>query len=833
MKEALDRAPREVPGRGTSPAIVTMPLPDGTFAPVAVELSPVLGPDLSAQYPDITTFVFHGTEDSAISGRISLNALRFQAILRPPSDFARITPITTPTGTFYLSFLNRHRTDNVDDFPRGHDHPRDPDRDDPPIPRVARLAAASMFNTLGLESGSQLREYRLAVATTGEYTQAMSGPNGLADVVAAVVDEVNAANLGFEAEFAVRMVLNWVIMYLDGTTDPYPTVDGMNVTVCDLRDANPVAVDAAIGNAAYDIAFVFNQFNGVGGGCAWYVVCLPDKARGAGQINTTVTPGSSSGLLLHEMGHQLGARHTFSTNTGSCGNPGEFNQPSAYEPGSGSTIASYRGSCAPNNVDLSVVGGGMYFHTRSFDEIISNITVGSGSTCGSLVATGNSPPAVDAGADYTIPRGTPFTLTGSAADPDGDAPSFTWEQFDVASGPRAINTDPGDGPLFRSFPPGTDSSRTFPNLADILSNTVRLGEFLPTTDRPMTFRLTARDNRTGGGGVAYDEATLTVAGPPFFITDPNGGETFGGACTIPVTWTVGGGSVANFVSLGFSDDGGMTFDPLVASTANDGAANAVAPCPATTQARLKASGVGNVFFDVSDNNFTVIPTPPLVSAAAVGGAVDNACQLLVTFSADVVDDCGVSAANVLVEASKQANNFTLGPVQFNAQQVSTTTVAVTGSVLVSDVVNSPAVLSIKVTGADACSASSSDTVQVQIVDNTPPSINVSVDPSLLWPPNHKMADVQATVIATDNCPGVGFVLTSVTSSEPDNGLGDGDTIGDIQNASIGTADTVISLRAERQGGGGGRIYTITYTATDASANGAQAAAVVVVPHSRK
>jgi hypothetical protein len=131
----------------------------------------------------------------------------------------------------------------------------------------------------------------------------------------------------------------------------------------------------------------------------------------------------------------------------------------------------------------------------------------------------------DAGADYTIPQGTPFTLTGSASDPDGDALTYTWEQYDVAANPRPINTDTGEGPLFRSVPPGPDASRTFPNLADILSNTVRNGEFLPTTNRTMTFRLTARDNRSGGGGVASDDAVLTVAGSPFFITSPNGGRT--------------------------------------------------------------------------------------------------------------------------------------------------------------------------------------------------------------------------------------------------------------------------------------------------------------------
>ena len=70
----------------------------------------------------------------------------------------------------------------------------------------------------------------------------------------------------------------------------------------------------------------------------------------------------------------------------------------------------------------------------------------------------------------------------------------------------------------------------------------------------------------------------------------------------------------------------------------------------------------------------------------------------------------------------------------------------------------------------------------------------------------------ATVQVTDNCPGVSFALTSVTSNEPDNGLGDGDTVGDIQDAALGTPDTQISLRAERQGSGDGRIYMVTYTA---------------------
>lgn len=841
LKKILAGAPHE--GQGGDRAIVFVPLPDGTYTPVSVEVSPVLGPNLAALYPSLQTFTFDGVEDTKISGRMTLAGDSFQAILRPPDDFARISPLTTSEGTFHLSFLNRNRTDGALDF-RNHDDPRDPHLDDPPVPAIAAASPAKVDSVVvqgggslgiqALQTGDTLRVFRMAASTTGEYYQAMAGANGALDVVAAIVAEVNNANLGFETEFAVRMQLDWAVLYTNPGGDPFTTINPNSmppITVCDTRNENVAAISNVLNPSNYDVGFAFSQ--GGGNGCAWYVICTATKEQGAGLFDTSLTPGSSTGLILHEMAHQLGAKHTFSSTTGVCGRPGEFNQPSAFEPGSGSTISSYFNACAPNNVDVTNGGTGFYFHAHTFEEVISNITSGSG-TCGSSVATGNTPPNVDAGSDYTIPQGTPFVLTGSGSDPDGDGLLFTWEQYDVASGARNINTDPGDGPLFRSMPPVADGNvRTFPFMADILSNTVRLGEFLPVTDRTMSFRLTARDNRAGGGGISSDDTLLTVSGNPFFITSPNGGEVFGGGCTIPTAWTVGGGSVANLVDLDISTNGGTTFSPLLASTANDGSANAIAPCIATNQARMKASGVGNIFFDVSNNNFTVDPTPPVASIAAVGGAVDQACKFTVQFTAAVTDDCGVNKNDVVVKATKQGNNFTLGPLSVNAQQTSATLVDVTGSVLVSNVSQSPAVLLLEVTGADACTLKDTASTLVQVVDNTPPSIDVSVSPTSLWAPNHKMEPIVATVQVTDNCPGVSFALTSVTSNEPDNGLGDGDTAGDIQDAALGTADTEISLRAERQGNGDGRIYTITYTATDASNNGDQAVAVVVVPKNQK
>jgi hypothetical protein len=119
------------------------------------------------------------------------------------------------------------------------------------------------------------------------------------------------------------------------------------------------------------------------------------------------------------------------------------------------------------------------------------------------------------------------------------------------------------------------------------------------------------------------------------------------------------------------------------------------------------------------------------------------------------------------------------------------------------------------------------------VDVTPPDISVTVNPDTLWPPNHKMVDIVATVTVSDVCDAAPtVVLTSVTSDEPDDaeGNGDGKTVDDIQGADIGTEDYEFQLRAERAGEGDGRVYIITYTATDASGNSASASATVVVPH---
>lgn len=138
------------------------------------------------------------------------------------------------------------------------------------------------------------------------------------------------------------------------------------------------------------------------------------------------------------------------------------------------------------------------------------------------------------------------------------------------------------------------------------------------------------------------------------------------------------------------------------------------------------------------------------------------------------------------------------------------------------------------TATDASGNSSSCQATVTVVDTTPPEITMSLDTASLWPANHKLATVNATVAVVDECdPGAYFLLTSITSNEPDNGLGDGDQANDIQGADFGTPDLQFQLRMERSGLGSGRIYTVTYTAYDSSGNSTPASAQVVVPHSMR
>lgn len=123
---------------------------------------------------------------------------------------------------------------------------------------------------------------------------------------------------------------------------------------------------------------------------------------------------------------------------------------------------------------------------------------------------------------------------------------------------------------------------------------------------------------------------------------------------------------------------------------------------------------------------------------------------------------------------------------------------------------------------------------ILVEDTTPPTLRLAVTPSMIWPPNHRMVPIHAVAEATDVCdPEPVVLLVDVTSNEDPNGHGSGHTSPDIEDADLGTADFDFSVRAERAGGGSGRIYTATYSATDASLNQSTAEATITVPHDQR
>jgi pimeloyl-ACP methyl ester carboxylesterase len=142
--------------------------------------------------------------------------------------------------------------------------------------------------------------------------------------------------------------------------------------------------------------------------------------------------------------------------------------------------------------------------------------------------------------------------------------------------------------------------------------------------------------------------------------------------------------------------------------------------------------------------------------------------------------------------------------------------------------------SITLTVDDGEGNTDTDTVVVTVVDSIAPSLSVSLSPDSLWPPNHRMVSITASIQVGDTCDTSPNVeLVSIISDEADNGWGDGSTSDDIQGASLGTDDRTFSLRAERTGLRRGRIYTVTYGAIDASGNVTEASAEVTVPANRR
>lgn len=567
--------------------VISLPVPGGDFQQFYVYRNSLLPQELQDKYPFIRTYSARGIDDPSATARIDFSDKGMHVMVLSSEGTYLIDPVTDEDTDYYQVYYKRDHNP-VNQFRCGVDAWSLADNPSP----VSRM------------NGTQLKTYRLAMACTGEYTIFHGGTTPQA--LSAIITSVNRVEGIYEREFAVNFTLvpnTDTLIFLNPATDPYTNNNGGA-----MLSQNQATCDQRIGSSNYDIGHVFST--GGGGIASLGAVCkVASKARGVTGLASPVGDVFDVDYVAHEMGHQFGGNHTFNSTTGACNGNRAFT--AAYEPGSGSTIMAYAGICGSNNLQSN---SDDYFHTKSFDEIIDYITVNAGGVCPQVTPTGNTPPVINTGGNYIIPYLTPFRLTGSASDPDGDTLTYCWEQFDL--GPAGNWNAPAlNAPIFRSFDPSTGSQRIFPKLTSILNNATTVGEVLPSYDRTLHFRLTVRDNRAGGGGVTYNDTLVEVqvidTGTPFEVTSQNTtGITWDGGNIETVTWDVGGSdqppvSTPN-VNILLSTDGGFTYPITLASgVPNNGSAQVTVPFLVTTTARLMVEGDGNIFFDINDENFEI------------------------------------------------------------------------------------------------------------------------------------------------------------------------------------------------------------------------------------
>ncbi len=630
MAARLAGAPLAPANRSTAAGVaVPVPVPGGDVLWVRVVESPVMAPALQARYPEIRTYVGQGIDVPSATVRISLTPAGFAAQAFTPDGALYVDPTDAApaagTQPDYVAYFSRDQVLRADQQAalRADDHLEGRDAGDP----GTAIGEADAATALLPSNGATLRTYRLAVSATGEYSAKFGAT--VPGALAAIVVAINRVNQVYERDVAVHLELvanNDLIIYTDPATDPFT-----NNNTGALIDENQAVIDQIIGTANYDIGHNFST--GAGGLAARGVCVASAKALGITGVRNPVGDAFYIDYVAHEMGHQFSGSHTFNGSIGACSG-GNRSGSAAYEPGSGSTIMAYAGICATQTGDQNLQNNSdPYFHTYSLQQISSFITTGSASACGTATPTGNDIPVVTAPSGLTIPILTPFTLTGQATDATPEALTYAWEEFDLGpAGAPANNGVPVGPPFFRSFNPTPSPSRTFPQMSRLLAGLAPVrGEGLPNDARALRFRLTARDNRAGGG--AFSDVTIIVntdAGAgPFVVTAPAGaGLSFPGGSAQSVTWNVANTDMLDDagqpdadnvdvedVQILYSADGGTTFTTLLASTPNDGQEDVTIPAGETTTGRIMVAAVGNVFFSLAPAKFAV--TPPVAGEDAV------------------------------------------------------------------------------------------------------------------------------------------------------------------------------------------------------------------------
>ncbi|HOZ73890.1 MAG TPA: M12 family metallo-peptidase [Flavobacterium sp.] len=669
LKQQLQTAPSRQ-SNTESNTIVSFPTPQGDLQRFRIYEASIMHPELAARFTDIQSYVGIGLDDKSATIRFTttlfgLHTMAFSGV----------------QGTFFIdpysvdkkNYMVFNKADLTTTRSFRCDVADTPDNlvEDLDVQGPLYRANNSLFKT-----------FRLALSCTIEYAAFHVNAAGLgggtliqkkAAVLAAMVVTMTRVNGVFERDMSMTLQLianNDAIINI--TSDNLDNNNNANV----LLQQNQDFIDTVIGNANYDIGHVATTG---GGGVASQGPCQPtSKARGVTGLPSPVGDEYDIDFVAHEMGHQFGCSHTFNGDAGNCGGGNRVTS-SAYEPGSGTTIMGYAGICSPQDVQAH---SDAYYHARSIIQMSAYLV--NNDNCSVSVPSGNTPPTVSAGANYTIPYGTAFVLTGSATDAENQAGlTYCWEQynFNIATQPPVASS--AIGPNFRSFNPTVSTSRYFPRFQDVLANNLTpTWEVVPNVARIMTFSLVVRDNQVGNGGQT-ERATmnLTLANTgPFKVTSQSALEAWPQGSSQTVTWDVAGTTANGIntanVNIRMSIDGGATFPiMLAANTPNDGSEVITAPNFTSQTCRILIEAVDNVFYAVNSATFYVgyqLVTTCRAYVFNTPFAVPNGSNSYTVKNINVPDPGVISDVNITINATHpNLQNLTMAVIRPNGGTLST------------------------------------------------------------------------------------------------------------------------------------------------------------------
>ncbi len=680
LQSALLAAPLEFTASNDS---VTIELPNnrGSVEQFEVAYSPIYAAGFAEEFPEIRTYVGHSLSDPSTIARFGMTYLGFHASVHSPSGSYQIRPYYyNGAGDLYAVYSSYQVDPSIaqlplrsipldeliqseDDQDAGADSgqsEQSPTTDDSSGGQnILSNDSGSGSNTLlQRPSGTNLRVYRIAISANRDYASRAGGT--MESVQSSIVALLDHVNLATENDLSVRLELianNDLLTFLSSATDPF-TRNSLGANL----DENQELIDQVIGSSNYDIGHVLIGID-QGGLAATPSLGSDFKAAAA----SSGPPGDYlDGVAAHEMGHQMGANHTFSGIFGGCS--GNGNEGTAVEPGSGSTIMSYAGLCFSDDIESELTEANFYYHSTSIEEIFSYLD-DEVPTVGTRISTGNVNPTVQvlATGNLIIPANTPFLLEAKGYDVNNPQDlTYSWEQTDAGVLKSLALGDTGRGSIIRSIPATPSSTRYIPRLSDLANGTTTRGEILPTTTRRLNFRVTARDNFGGAGATNTDDLPIISFdnGKLFSVTSPTEtGLQWEGLTEQTIRWDVAETNLspidASEVSILWSTDGGLSF-PYVAAlrVPNSGRASIFVPNITTNRGRFMIRAYDNIFFTVSTTDIAVqaaqlavvvAPTstqyrensPPVaIASQSVATVAERLSGLIVTVSMQSGDQIG-------------------------------------------------------------------------------------------------------------------------------------------------------------------------------------------------